>query len=190
MKEQDAFVTKNSARHRRQTTQEWKLHAEWKDGSTMWQTLKDPKEAHPVMVAECAVASGISHEPAFAWWVQKVPKKRDWIIGAVKKRHFRRQQKCGVELLKTVKRALEIDAKTNTTFWRDAIGKEMKAVDKAFEHQEEGAPNPVGHKETKCHMTLDTKADFLRKARLIAGGHMADPPALITCASVVSRESV
>ena len=42
----------------------------------------------------------------------------------------------------------------------------------------------------RCHMVFDIKADFKRKARLVAGGHLTDPPASITYASVVSRESV
>ncbi|MGH7954980.1 MAG: reverse transcriptase domain-containing protein [Gloeomargaritales cyanobacterium] len=32
--------------------------------------------------------------------------------------------------------------------------------------------------------------DFTRKARLVAGGHVTDPPATITYSSVVSRDSV
>jgi Reverse transcriptase (RNA-dependent DNA polymerase) len=32
--------------------------------------------------------------------------------------------------------------------------------------------------------------DFTRKARLVAGGHVTDPPTSITYSSVVSRESV
>jgi Reverse transcriptase (RNA-dependent DNA polymerase) len=39
-------------------------------------------------------------------------------------------------------------------------------------------------------MVFDVKPDFTRKARLVAGGHMTDPPSAITYASVVSRESV
>ena len=44
------------------------------------------------------------------------------------KRYFRTHQKYGLELPKTVKRALEIDKETGTTHWRDAIHKEMKGV--------------------------------------------------------------
>ena len=32
--------------------------------------------------------------------------------------------------------------------------------------------------------------DFRHKARLVTGGHMTKAPATITCASVVSRETV
>jgi hypothetical protein len=38
-----------------------------------------------------------------------------------------------------VKRALEIDKETGTTYWRNAICKEMKTVFPAFEFLDEGA---------------------------------------------------
>jgi hypothetical protein len=39
-------------------------------------------------------------------------------------------------------------------------------------------------------MIFDVKMDFTRKARSVAGGHMAEAPASMTCSSVVSPESV
>jgi Reverse transcriptase (RNA-dependent DNA polymerase) len=42
----------------------------------------------------------------------------------------------------------------------------------------------------QCHLIFDVEIDFTRKARFVAGGHMTNPPALITYSSVVSRESV
>ena len=43
-----------------------------------------------------------------------------------------------------------------------------------------------------CHLVFDIKMEgnFRRKARLVAGGHMTETPAVVTCASVVSRETV
>jgi Reverse transcriptase (RNA-dependent DNA polymerase) len=66
----------------------------------------------------------------------------------------------------------------------------MGAIGKAFKILDEGVDNPVGHKRINIHMIFDVKADFTRKSRLVAGGHMTDPPASITYASVVSQESV
>jgi hypothetical protein len=39
-------------------------------------------------------------------------------------------------------------------------------------------------------MVFDIKMDFTHKARLVAGGHVTDPPASITYSSVVSCETV
>ena len=129
-------------------------------------------------------------EPAFAWWAPHTLKKRDRILKAVKKRYFRIQQKYGIEMPKTVKRALEIDKETNTTFWTDAIRKEMKTISGAFEILDDDTPEPVGFKYIDFHMVFDIKSDFTRKARYVAGGHQTDPPASITYASVVSQESI
>ena len=68
LKQQDAFITtKTGTKHRRETTKGWELLIEWKDGSTNWVSLKDIKESYPVQVAEFALATCISMEPAFAW---------------------------------------------------------------------------------------------------------------------------
>jgi hypothetical protein len=40
------------------------------------------------------------------------------------------------------------------------------------------------------NMYLHVKIDFTRKARLVAGGHLTDPPTTLTYSSVVSREIV
>jgi hypothetical protein len=51
----------------------------------------------------------------------------------VKSRYWKRTHKYGVELPKSVKQALAIDRNTGTSFWKDAIKKEMKNVLPAFE---------------------------------------------------------
>jgi hypothetical protein len=74
----DAFVTmSNGVKRRKETTQGWQLLCQWKDRSTNWVALKDMKQSYPVQVAEYAVANRIDDEPAFAWWVRHVIKKRD-----------------------------------------------------------------------------------------------------------------
>jgi hypothetical protein len=46
------------------------------------------KESNPVQLAEYAVANKIDLEPAFAWWVPHVLKKRNRIIKKVKSRYW------------------------------------------------------------------------------------------------------
>jgi hypothetical protein len=187
----DEFVVVNGKQCRRKTTKGWKLCVQWKDGSTSWEPLAKLKESNPVEVAEYAVAHKISSEPAFSWWVPFTMKKRGMIIAAVHKRYTSRTHKFGVELPRSVQEALAIDAKTNTTYWKDAIDLEIKNVDVAFEDLEENEGIPIGYQFVKCHMIFDVKVGSLkRKARYVAGGHMTEPPAAATYASVVSRESV
>ena len=130
----DGFeVTKDGQKRPRRTTRGWKLLVLWKDGSSSWVPLKDLKESHPVQVAEYALVNKIVEEPAFAWWVTKVLRKRDRIIRKVKSRYWMRTHKYGVLVPKSVEEALRVDKETGTDLWRNAIAKEMKNIEPAFE---------------------------------------------------------
>jgi hypothetical protein len=108
----------------------------------------------------------------------------------MEKRYFRTHSKFGVELAKTVERALQINKETGTTFWGDAIAKEMKTVMVVFEILHDGSKAPVGHTYLDCHIICDVKPTLVRKARCVASGHMTGEPESLTYASVVSRGSV
>jgi hypothetical protein len=74
----------NGVKRRKQKTQGWQLMCQWRDGSTNWVNLKDMKQSYPVQVAEYAFANRIDDEPAFAWWVLQVTKKRLRVIAKLK----------------------------------------------------------------------------------------------------------
>ena len=192
VKPADRFITVGGRQYPRKTTAGWKLCVEWKNGSTSWERLADLKESYPIEVAEYSEAQGIADEPAFAWWVPFVLKKRERIIAAVKKRYCKRNFKFGFEVPDTVQRAKELDRLNGNTLWMDALAKEMANVRVAFKILDDGADPPPGYQFMKCHIIWDIKLDGLRrKARLVAGGHMTKtPPPVMTYASVVSRETV
>ena len=194
VKQQDAFiVTKMGTKRRRETTKGWELLIRWKGGGTDWVALKDIKESYLVQVAEYAVSSCISEEPAFAWWASSVLKKRNRIITKTKSKYWLRMDKFGIEIPKSVLQARPINAKSGNTLWWDAICKVMKNVRPAFEAFEGDVEQlPSGFQEIKCHTIFDVKIgeNFRRKARLVAGGHTADAPAALTYSSVVSRNSI
>ena len=124
VKQQDAFImTKMGTKRRRETTKGWELLVRWKDSRTDWIALKDIKESYPVQVAEYAVSSRISEEPAFAWWASSVLKKRNRIIAKTKSKYWLRTHKFRIEIHKTVPQAQQIDAKSGNTLWWDAICK-------------------------------------------------------------------
>eukprot|EP00804_Cyclotella_cryptica_P023948 CCRYP_010054-RA/>CCRYP_010054-RA protein AED:0.31 eAED:0.32 QI:0/0/0/1/0.5/0.33/3/0/420 len=178
----------------KRSTKGWDLCCEWTDGSTSWQKLSNFKESHPLQVAEFAFAAQIADEPAFNWWRNWVLKKRDRIISFVKRRsagYHKRTHKYGIELRKTVEEAYAIDRATGTTFWHDAIEKEMNNVRVSFDVLADGVAPPADHWYIHCHLIFDIKMeDYHRKARLVAGGHVTKAPATLTYASVVSRETV
>lgn len=187
----DGFVQRGINRHRRITTKGWKICVEWRDGSTTWERLADMKEAYPIEVAEYATSRGLTHEPAFAWWVGEVLAKRNRIIAAVKRRYHKRNHKFGIMVPKDWDEAVKFDKQNGNTLWQDAVRKEMANVRIAFKVLDTGEEVPPCFQQIKCHLIFDVKMeDFRRKARLVAGGHTTEAPATLTYASVVSRESV
>jgi hypothetical protein len=88
----------------------------------------------------------------------------------VKTRYWKRTQKYGVELPKSVKQALAIDTITGMTFW-----KEMKNVMPAVTFRNDNKVT-TGYKKIDCQMVHDVKIDLTRKAKLVAGGHQSEVP--------------
>jgi hypothetical protein len=172
------------------TLKGWEIRISWQDASTSWHSLSDIKNSFPFQLAKYADANNLNDEPAFAWWAPYTIKKEKRIIKLVKSRYSQRSHKFGIYVPRTVQEALQIDQDTGTTYWRDAIHKEMSNNRLAFKFLEDEEKVPIGYKWIRCHMIFDVKMDFTRKARYVAGGHMTDPPASITYSSVVSRDSV
>lgn len=184
------FTSATGCKRRVVTTKGWKLKVQWLDGTQSWIPLKDIKDANPIEVAEYAIARSIQDEPAFAWWVPHVLRKRNRIIKQVTHR-VRKNMRFGVPIPKDVKEALQFDADNGNTLWHDSIEKELKNVRVAFELLREGENPPPGYKPIPYHIILDVKFDLTRKARLVAGGHRhRDVPSYDTYSSVVSRDSV
>ncbi len=115
------------------TTKGLRLLVSWKDGTTSYVPLRDMKNSYLLETADYAISNNISNEPAFSWWIPHVQRKRECIFGKLKKKkYWSRMHKYGIELPKSVKEALAIDCRTGTTFWHDAINKEMRNVLPAF----------------------------------------------------------
>ena len=107
--QQDAFVTTSSGTQRWVTTTKgWKVNLKWKDGSTTWNKLKGIKYFYPVKMAEYTVENIILDEPAFAWWVKFVLRKRDRIISKTQ-RYWLETHKYGIRVPNIVKEAILID---------------------------------------------------------------------------------
>ena len=108
----DKYITTSKGQRRlRKTTAGWKLLVKWRDQSESWIKLSELKESHPVETAEFAKSRGIDDEPAFAWWVPHMLKKRNAIISAIKVRPRKTTHKYGIEMRTSVDHAMEIDRK-------------------------------------------------------------------------------
>jgi hypothetical protein len=189
----DGFTTtKYGTKRLKRTTKGWELCIIWKDGSTNWVALKDMKHSYPVQVADYVQANNLAHEPAFAWWVPYVQKKRKAIISKIKSKYWQRTHKYGVRIPKTVKEAYEIDRQNGDKLWTIGIEKEMKKIRDAFKIYNDDPSTLIGYQEITTHWIFDIKMgeNFRRKARLVGDGHKTATPSSVTYSSVVSRDSV
>ncbi|MGH3054698.1 MAG: reverse transcriptase domain-containing protein, partial [Gaiellaceae bacterium] len=100
--------------------------------------------------------------------------------------------KFGVEVPRTLEEALEMDKKDGNDLWQEAVKKEMTQIHEygTFKSEGKGVAAPTGHKQIKVHLVFDVKYDLRRKARLVAGGHLTDPPKESVYSGVVSTRSI
>ena len=127
-KENVLVVTRSGTRRPKVTTAGWEFLLEFNNGSTDWIPLKDLKNSNPIEIAEYAIANQIADEPALVWWVPHVLLKWNRIINKVMGRYWCNTHKFCVRVPNSVQDVFRIDRDTRTTFWTDAIFKEMKEV--------------------------------------------------------------
>ncbi|KAL7489060.1 LOW QUALITY PROTEIN: hypothetical protein ACHAW6_014650 [Cyclotella cf. meneghiniana] len=152
------------------------------------------KKLHPLQVAKFAHSMGIADEPAFNWCVPWVLKKRDQIVSLVKHQSTwcqKQTHKFGIEIPKSVDEAYTINATTGALLWQAAIEKEIQYVCVANDILKDGTAMPPDHWFMCCHVIFDVKMeDFCRKAQLVTRGQMPQTAAMLTYASIVSRETI
>jgi hypothetical protein len=177
------------------TTKGVDIQVRFKDDSLVWLPMNEVRQSNPIELAEYAVQRGIANDPSFAWWVPHTLRCRRRMISKVKSKYWVATHKFGNELPKSVEHAYRIDKETGTTFWHNAIEKEMKRIHEAMQEFDgdlaEAKRRLTGYQQISCHMIFDVKMEGLvRKARYVAGGHTTETPKSLTYASVVTRESV
>jgi hypothetical protein len=117
-------------------------------------------------------------------------KKREQLLKKVFRRKRSNRLKYSITVPRTVKEAYASDKLNGNHFRAKAIEKEMGNVMVAFKPFGMGAAPPDNYKEIPLRMIFDVKMDFTRKARLVAGGRLTDPPEALTYSSVVSCDSI
>jgi hypothetical protein len=124
----EMYIKHGSNNKVRKTTKGWHLCVEWKDGTTSWERLVDPKESNPVKVYEYAATKSLLNTPDFIWWVPHVLQKRTRIIAAVTKHYHKRTHKFVIEVPKSWDDCVKLDKENDKTLWQDAVRNEMKNV--------------------------------------------------------------
>jgi len=117
--------------------------------------------------------------------------RRKEMIGAANMKYIKQTHCFGLEIPKTVKWALEIDAKMVIDYGRMLLQKKWKPLESIL-ILDNGNNVPPGFQRMECHMIFNVKFDgFCQKARLVAGGQQTEPPASdLMYTSVLARETV
>ncbi|MGH7955007.1 MAG: hypothetical protein ACREOZ_03515, partial [Gloeomargaritales cyanobacterium] len=179
----------------------------WKNGETKWEKLSVFRHDYPMAIADYARKMKLYKMRGFKW-VQKFIKENQILakatikncVATVRKskrvmRELRtsgKKYQYGIEIPRNVAHALQLDDENRNHRWRDAMAKEMKAMEcnEVFDILEENKQPPKGYTKIPLIMIFTVKQDGTYKARLVAGGHMTGPPLSDVYASVVKGENV
>ncbi|KAL7455007.1 hypothetical protein ACHAWC_006593 [Mediolabrus comicus] len=101
----------------------------------------------------------------------------------------------GVKVPRNHRQAMEYDEENGDTQWADSEKLEIEQIYEEYKsfrdlgHKSVAKP-PPGYKKITLHMVYAVKHDGRRKSRLVAGGHLTDPPLESVYAGVVSLRGV
>ena len=96
----------------------------------------------------------------------------------------------GIKVPNSLKYTDDIDIMNKSTFWQDAIAKEMKSIGIPFDMLENGQVIPVRHKRTSGYKIFDIKMNFTRNSRWELDRHKNLSHEGSAHTGVVPRESV
>jgi hypothetical protein len=94
-------------------------------------------------------------------------------VSKLQKKYWRTDYKFGVQIPKSVDKALQINKLMGTKNWENALKKEMSKVSVVYNVQDNAMPEDIqkgkvpdlkGFQEIKCHIVFDEKMDFTQKA--------------------------
>jgi hypothetical protein len=168
----------------------------WMNGEETNEPLCEMIKDDPISVAKYAKEQGLLDTPGWKK-LQKFARRIKKFLRMVKQANLQRAPrgvcfKFGVQVPRNWKEAMELDEKNKSTLWRDAIKKEMDHIAEygTFRNLGRGATAPAGYKKMTVRLVFDVKHDIRHKARLVAGGHLTDPPKDSVYLGVVSLQSL
>jgi hypothetical protein len=182
--------------HRKNKLGKYEVLILWDNESESWEPLNVMAEDDPIMMTRYAKDNDLLEVPGWKRFKRLASHEKKFIrmlkssVRAMKRTGT--VYKFGVQVPRNFAEAMELDKQNGNTLWLDAIVKELKQIAdyKTFNDLGKGVMAPTGYKRIRVHMVFDMKFDLRRKARLVAGGHMTDPPKDSTYSGVVSIRSV
>jgi hypothetical protein len=100
--------------------------------------------------------------------------------------------KFGIQVLKGMKNAIDLDQKNGNQLWQEAIKTEPKQLTdyQTFIVLDSAEDNPTGYQKIPYHIVFDVKYDLRQKARLVAGGNWTVNEKEDIYSGVVSMDTV
>jgi Reverse transcriptase (RNA-dependent DNA polymerase) len=150
----------------------------------------------PVTTAAYAKEHGLLDTPGWKRFkrIARREKKFQCMLKEARLSSSRRgiRYKFGVRLPRNWNEAVQIDSDSGNTLWQDAIKTELNQINEYNTFKDIGVGgNPgSGFKKINVHLVFDVKHDLRRKARLVAGSHLTDPPKESAYSGVVSFRSL
>ena len=174
----------------------YNLKVLWEDNSITEEPLKIFSKDDPVTVAEYAHKHGLLDKPGWKHLrhIVKNQKKFGRLVKQAKLKSIRRAPiyMFGVQVPRSSHEARLLDAKNGNTKWQDAEKQELVQLDdyNTFKNLGKGGKAPEGYQKIRVHFVYAVKHDLRHKARLVAGGHMTEPPKESVYSGVVSLRSM
>ena len=168
----------------------------WEDGSKTWEPLNMIAKDDPVSLANYAKNNDLLETPGWKF-LRRIARRGKKLQRMLNQTHMSSKRnavryKFGVQVPRNTKEALKLNQENGNTLWQDAMALEIAQLSeyKTFQDIGPNAPAPAGYQMIRAHMIFDVKQMGKRKARLVAGGHMTNPPKDSVYSSVVSLRSV
>jgi len=150
----------------------------------------------PVTVAAYAQQHGLLDTPGWmrlrSYTQRKVKFARMLKAAQTKSQRHGKRFQFGVQVPRNHREAMELDTANGNTMWADAIKTEMDQLHEydTFQDKGSGTTMGAGWKKINVHLIFAVKHDLRRKARLVAGGHLTEPPKDSVYSGVVSLRSI
>ena len=158
----------------------YNLSIEWENRETTEEPLSVIAADAPVAYAIYARENNLLNTPG---WIRfkKIAQKQKQMFREVNQAKLKSVSsaskfKYKYEVPKNYNQALKIDKLNNNTKWQDAVQLKLKVIDDYKVLTDNGFNIPEGYKCITVNIIYDVKHDGKYKARLVAGGHLTDPP--------------
>ena len=170
------------------------MYVQWLNGHRTWISLNSLRLHDPyTCILYYTNNNYLRLEQEWDWVSEYIVRLGDVerFISAVNQKKNAPKYQFGVQVPTSVRHALQLDKENGNTLWEDAIKKEIAEIN---QYNTFRLPQPEeslnGFKRIPYHIVFAVKFDGRRKARLVAGGNLTEPPKDDVYSGVVSIESI